>query len=116
MIFTSEIKRCLLCLQTPQFNDKCETTSHLEIDGVTHNISFAKEYLVNTDLKVLKGNSATRVNIIGFTQKGKNDESGIQIGLKDMDAKYSIDKDGKKYRAEFYRENSFCGMVLIHFK
>ncbi len=101
---------------TPQFNDKCETTSHLEIDGVTHNISFAKEYLVNTDLKVLKGNSATRVNIIGFTQKGKNDESGIQIGLKDMDAKYSIDKDGKKYRAEFYRENSFCGMVLIHFK
>lgn len=97
-------------------NDKCVTTSRIEIDGTAQNITFAKEYFVNTDFQVLKENSATRVNIIGFTQKGKTDESDIRIAAKDLDPKYSIDKNGKKYRVEFYRENTFCGMVLIHFK
>ncbi|MDP1785662.1 MAG: M99 family carboxypeptidase catalytic domain-containing protein [Sulfuricurvum sp.] len=87
----------------------------VEVDGQKQELAFAKEYLVAADISVIN-NSSIRTNIIGFTCKGKKDESNIKVSLKDLDPKYSIDKDAKIYRAEFYRGNDFFGMVLIHFK
>jgi hypothetical protein len=94
---------------------QCQEKLTINIDGNEEKIDFTKEYLVTDDVSIVN-NSLTRTNIIGFTREGKKDESNIRVKLKDFDPKYSIDKDAKVYRIEFYRENNFCGMILIHFK
>ena len=94
---------------------KCEDTLSLEIDGKEEKLDFAKEYLITADVSIIN-KSLTRTNIIGFTREGKKDESNIHVALKDFDPKYSTDKEAKTYRVELYRENDFCGMILIHFK
>lgn len=94
---------------------QCNERMTIEIDGKEESLSFAKEYLITSDVSIIN-NSLTRVNIIGFTREGKKDESNLHVKLKDFDTKYAIDKDAKTYRVEFYRDNDFCGMTLIHFK
>jgi hypothetical protein len=94
---------------------QCSEKIGIEIDGKVEKLDFAKEYLITADVSIIN-KSLTRTNIIGFTQEGKKDESNIHVTLKDFDPKYSIDKEAKTYRVEFYRENDFCGMTLIHFK
>ncbi|HEX5623982.1 MAG TPA: M99 family carboxypeptidase catalytic domain-containing protein [Sulfuricurvum sp.] len=102
---------------TPSIHSDAQSSEKpiLEIDGKSHVINFAKEYSVNADFKVVT-DPKTRVNIIGFTREGKKDESNINVSLKDLDPKYSVDKNAKVYRAEFYRDSAFYGMILIHFK
>jgi hypothetical protein len=94
---------------------QCSDDLFIEIDGKKEKLEFAKEYLIAADVSIIN-KSLTRANIIGFTREGKKDESNIHVTLKDFDPKYAIDKDMKTYRVELYRENDFCGMVLIHFK
>lgn len=94
---------------------QCSEKMDIEIDGKKEKLDFAKEYLITDDVSIIN-NSLTRVNIIGFTREGKKDESNLHVKLKDFDTKYAIDKDAKTYRVEFYRDNDFCGMTLIHFK
>lgn len=94
---------------------QCLESLLLSIDGKEEKLDFAKEYLITADVSVIN-TSLTRTNIIGFTREGRKDESNIHVRLKDFDPKYSIDRDAKTYRVEFYRENDFCGMILIHFK
>ena len=85
-------------------------------DGEMKKIHFASDFFVNADFEVVNNDKSTRVNIIGFTQNGVKDESNLRIGLKDLDSKYSIDTTNKSYRIEFYQQNRFCGMILVHFK
>lgn len=94
---------------------KCDENIGIEIDGKVEKLGFTKEYLITADVSIIN-KSPIRVNIIGFTAEGKKDESNVRVMLKDFDPKYAIDKDAKTYRVEFYRENDFCGMSLIHFK
>ena len=79
-------------------------------------VHFASDFFVNADFEVINNDKNTRVNIIGFTQSGVKDESNLRIGLKDLDSKYSVDTTNKSYRIEFYQQNRFCGMILVHFK
>ncbi|MDP2076497.1 MAG: M99 family carboxypeptidase catalytic domain-containing protein [Sulfuricurvum sp.] len=94
---------------------QCSEQIGIEIDGKVEKLDFAKEYIITADVSIIN-KSLTRTNIIGFTHESKKDESNIHVTLKDFDPKYSIDKEAKTYRIEFYRENDFCGMTLIHFK
>lgn len=60
-----------------------------------------------------------RANIIGFDSK-KEDEADILISKKELDQKYSIDKEGNIYRVEFYETDKnypdkFIGMILVDF-
>lgn len=57
-----------------------------------------------------------RVNIIGFTKKGKRNEAGMKVNKKEIAKRFSIDKRGNIFRVEFYKENKFAGMVLVNFK
>lgn len=86
------------------------------VDGQQKNIAFATDFFVTDDFKVLNKDTNTRINIIGYTQKGVSDESNRRICLKDLNPKYSVDNFSKSYRIEFYRKNDFCGMILVHFK
>jgi len=56
-----------------------------------------------------------RVNVIGFVQKGKKDESGVQVNKDKIQKRFSIDRNGKIFRVEFYKDNKFAGMVLVNF-
>jgi hypothetical protein len=94
---------------------ECSEKIGIDIDGKEEKLNYAKEYIITADVSIIN-KSLTRTNIIGFTRSGKKDESNIHVTLKDFDTKYAIDKDGKTYRVEFYSENDFCGMTLIHFK
>jgi len=33
-----------------------------------------------------------------------------------MNEKFAVDKKGKIYRVEFYKNNEFCSMSMVHFK
>lgn len=96
--------------------EDCSNSITVSIDGKDEQMTFAKDFFVTADFKIINHDPNTRVNIIGFTKKGTKDESNIRITLKDLDSKYAIDTFQKSYRVEFYRQNCFCGMVLVHFK
>ncbi len=56
-----------------------------------------------------------RVNVIGFRRPGRRDESGVLIRRQDIASRFSVDRQGRRYRVEFYRGNRFSGMVLVEF-
>lgn len=101
----------------PSYHTKeiCSEPISIVVDGKTNYMPFATDFFATADFKVINKDSNTRVNIIGFTQKGIKDESNVTVGLKDLDSKYAIDNTNKSYRIEFYQKNRFCGMVLVHF-
>jgi len=94
----------------------CDTDLTLEIDGISKSVRFATDFFVTADFKVKIENSDIRVNVIGYTPKGGGNEAGRLIRLVDLDPSFSVDKQHKTYRVEFYRGNRFCGLVLVHFK
>ncbi|MFH0710824.1 MAG: M99 family carboxypeptidase catalytic domain-containing protein [Pseudomonadota bacterium] len=103
---------------TPSFH---ETSMHdenvtIEVDNNQRIITFATEFLVTADFKVILHNKDIRVNIIGYSPKKGTDEANMRVSMKDLDPKYSLDRDHQVYRVEFYRGNRFCGMILAHFK
>lgn len=102
----------------PIYHEKeiCSDLVQVKADGETKSLPFATDFSVIADFEVINNDPNTRVNIIGFTPKGKKDESNLRVGLNDLDSKYSIDTLQKQYRIEFYRDNRFCGMILAHFK
>lgn len=85
-------------------------------DGEQKNVTFATDFFVTADFKIVNNDPNMRVNIIGYTQRGISDESNRKISLKDLDSKYSVDRSSKSYRIEFYCKKHFCGMILVHFK
>ncbi|WP_104748013.1 M99 family carboxypeptidase catalytic domain-containing protein [Helicobacter cetorum] len=58
-----------------------------------------------------------RVNVIGFsaTNESKPNEVGYTIKLKDFQKRFSLDKQEKIYRIEFYKNDKFSGMILVKF-
>ena len=93
---------------------RCQKSFDFVVDGEKRGIQKASIFFVNDDFVVSK-NKSYRVNVIGFSSKHK-DESGIPITLRKLDKRYSVDKDGKVYRIEFYKDNTFCTMILAHFE
>ena len=93
----------------------CPEKFRFEIDGTTVSINRTSDFFVNDDFKVLKSKDL-RVNVIGYRSKSGSDESGIRIALKNLSKKFSVDKQNKVYRVEFYNNNEFCSMSMVHFK
>ena len=87
----------------------------IEVDGKIISLQNASEFYVNDDFKVIKSKKY-RVNIIGYQAKRKMDESEVIISLKNLNKNYSVDKQHKVYRVEFYKNDEFCSMLMVHFK
>ncbi len=85
------------------------------VDGLTKEFKIGsivpvdKNFMVDTP-------PGYRVNIIGYTRKGLRNEKGLRVREKDIAPQYSIDKGGKVFRVEVYRDNKFTGMLLIDFR
>ena len=56
-----------------------------------------------------------RVNAIGFKRRGIRNEVDIDIRRQNFIARFSLDKQARVYRLEFYRGLRFAGMVLVRF-
>ncbi|GAA8841918.1 DL-carboxypeptidase Csd4 [Helicobacter pylori] len=58
-----------------------------------------------------------RTNVIGFSVSNENkpNEAGYTIRFKDFQKRFSLDKQERIYRIEFYKNNAFSGMILVKF-
>ncbi len=103
---------------SPQYfnlSKDCPESIVLEVDGEEISSPIASEIFVKDDFKILRDKNC-RVNVIGYQKPGVTNESGITISRKELEKRFSIDKSSKVYRVEFYKNNEFCSMLLIHFK
>lgn len=91
----------------------CPKEFAIEIDGKSSFYDFSSDIYVNDDFKVLEINGI-RVNIIGY--RSNIDESGIVIAKNQLDKTFSVDNSNKSYRLEFYKQDEFCSMLMVHFK
>ena len=94
--------------------DEKNCSVKLLVDGKAKDVEFGEIVEVSKDFLV-KYDENFRVNVIGYTNKRKN-ETGINIKKNNIAKKFSIDKKGYIYRIEYYNEDKFAGMVLVKFK
>ena len=90
----------------------------LTIDGNEQELKSGDKFSVKKSFKI-KALKNVRVNVIGYGTKSV-DESEQDIDKKSLNKSYSIDKDGKIYRVEFYKSENgkekFAGMILAEFR
>ena len=91
----------------------CPKEFAIEIDGKSSFKDFTSDIYVNDDFKVLEIDGI-RVNVIGY--RSNVDESGIVIAKNQLDKTFSVDNSNKSYRIEFYKQDEFCSMLMVHFK
>ena len=99
----------------PQVFD-VETTKNkvkVIVDNKEIETSFSSQIDIKNDFKIAK--SDFRVNIIGFSKDGLDSEDNILIKKSDIQENYSIDNNKTKYRAEFYKDDKFYGMIVLNF-
>ena len=77
-------------------------------------ITLPSEFFVKSDF-VIEEISGIRVNVIGYNSK-RFSESGVLIPQNALSKRFSIDKNGKIFRIEFYKADKFCAMSLVHFE
>ncbi|MDX1295240.1 MAG: M99 family carboxypeptidase catalytic domain-containing protein [Sulfurimonadaceae bacterium] len=103
-------------LRPEHFNDgKCAPLVTFDIDGSPKNIKIGSGTYVNSDFRV-KADENLRVNVIGYTTPGKPNENGSLVRRSDLNSNFSIDSTKRCFRVELYNQDSFCGMVTVHFK
>jgi hypothetical protein len=97
--------------------DKFDDKIKIDIDGNMQEVNLGslievKEYFnVTPDDRI-------RVNVIGYVNEKHSNESGLNVREQYILERYSIDKDGKRYRIEIYDskvKDKFLGMILVEF-
>jgi hypothetical protein len=107
--------RSLTCIQPEYFEyDSSIRGITMQIDGHEKDVDFGEMVEVEESFSVVP-EKGYRVNVIGFTRPGIANEAGISICRKDIPKRFSVDRTGKMYRVEVYREKKFSGMVLVNF-
>ena len=111
-IYVGNIKICDLY---PQTFELANTQNKIQIlvDGKEIKTSFGNQIGIKSDFKILK--SDLRVNIIGYSKDGIDSEDDILIKKSDIQDTYSMDNNKTKYRAEFYKDGKFYGMIVLNF-
>lgn len=102
----------------PQYfkmSQNCHENILLEVDGKRVKAHKTSKIYVNDDFKVIK-RKGFRVNVIGYQKYGVIDESDILISLEGLSKRFAVDQDNRTYRVEFYNNDEFCSMLMVHFK
>ena len=94
---------------------ECPEKFNVEIDGKITSINVATDFFVDDDFAVLM-NDGFRVNIIGYKSIKTTNEVGLTVTLNELDKRFSVDKSNNIYRVEFYKNDEFCSMSMVHFK
>jgi len=90
------------------------TTVPMKIDGVLKDVKFGATVNVKKNFLVVD-EKKFRVNIIGYTNKSKIETDKL-VSQDMFIKKYSVEKNGKLYRVEFYKKDKFAGMILVNFE
>lgn len=56
-----------------------------------------------------------RVNIIGYSKRGRVNENNLLVKRKQINSRFSIDRNERIFRIELYIGNKFNGMILVNF-
>jgi len=115
LVFIGNKKITTLSPEFFQESDGCPEQFHAEVDGTLGSYPKTSSFSAKDSFKVLK-DDGFRVNVIGYKSKLGLDESGINIDYKSISKRFSIDKDNKVYRVEFYNGDKFCFMSTVHFE
>ncbi len=94
--------------------DNSLQTVRMEVDGLIREVSLGSVVNVAESFRIIP-EAGYRTNVIGFTRKGLANESDVRITRKDIMRRFSVDRQARLYRVEFYRANRFCGMLLVDF-
>ncbi len=86
----------------------------LDVDGQEGFTHFG-EMVAVADSFTVQPMEGYRVNVIGFTQQGVSNESGIAITRGEIQQRFSVDREGWVFRVEVYKDDRFCGMILVDY-
>ena len=92
----------------------CPKKFDIKIDGKTTSLDAASDFFVDDDFIISEGDGF-RVNVIGLKSAKEKDEAGLKITLSQLDKKFSVDESSNVYRVEFYKNDEFCSMSMVHF-
>ena len=100
----------------PQFfeYDSSLRSLPMEIDNIDIDVQLGSVVGVSRHFMV-KPTKDYRVNIIGFARKGIRNDVGIPVKLARISKRWSVDKKGRVFRVEVYKQNKFSGMVMVDF-
>lgn len=87
---------------------------NIEVDGRAQTVALGSRVEIRNSLLVdpLPG---YRANIIGFKKAGLKNEVGVLIRRNDISSRFSVDRSARLFRLEFYKDNKYCGMLLLSF-
>jgi hypothetical protein len=84
---------------------------NLVIDGKKKTIHPPARFQFHRSFRI-EAPKAYRVNVIGFSRPGHRNENGLNVTAKALDPRYAMDKENRKFRVEFYKNGTYCGMVI----
>ena len=87
----------------------------MEVDGVEKVVSMGSLVEVRDSFQVQPDSDAYRVNVIGWSRKGVENEVGQRIERGTIQRRFSIDTRGEMFRVELYKDEKFSGMILVRF-
>lgn len=94
--------------------EKCEGLFEATVDGKRKSIDLPSEVNIMSDI-VFHAPEGYRLNVIGFTDPRYKNELGIKIAASSLLKRFSLDREERKFRAEFYKQDAFCGMVVLNY-
>jgi hypothetical protein len=105
-----------MTLLQPQFFEFDDSLARvvMEIDGSRREVALGSITRVAQRFSVHPP-VGYRVNVIGWTRDGVRNEAAQAIERGEIGKRFSVDRDGRFYRVEFYRQDKFSGMVLVEF-
>ncbi len=115
VVYIGNKKMTTLRPQYFKIEEDCPDRFDLKVDNNSISLNITSDIFVIDDFNIDKSNQL-RVNVIGYKSKKHSNESGIDINLKSLDKRFSVDKGNKIYRVEFYKKDKFCFMSMVHFK
>ncbi len=98
-----------------KISDNCPDNFEILIDNKLSSIKKSSIFEVKQSFKI-KAIKDIRVNVIGYSKTDIKNEADLDININNINKRFSIDKNNKMYRIEFYRENKFCSMSIAHFR
>lgn len=100
----------------PQFFDYDNSLSKVNvmIDGKAQDVELGTIQPVGRQF-LIQPVEGYRVNVIGLSLKNKRDESGVMVTRAMIAKRFSVDKNARRFRVEFYQKDHYCGMLLVDF-
>ncbi len=97
-----------------EFDNSLDSVS-IVIDGKVQKVKIGSLVTVKNDFSVepIRG---YRINVIGYSKHGVENESGLKIMQKEIMSNYAIDKQESTYMVQFYKDKKFCGIVTVKFE